>query len=180
MNKTKKLTVSAVSVALGVIFLALGANVGALDMTAAALSSLIMVFIYIEVGYPYTYLAWLSTSVLSAVFFFASPVWLEYFLLFGIYPILKGYFERIPRRLWLVAKLAYANLSGFVIVILLEKLLGLPFISGELPFGLSEWVVYPVFIVVYNLALLVYDVFLNVMLRYYMRKLRHRFSRYLR
>ena len=180
MKKTKKLTVGSVTVALGVLFLALGANVGALDMTAAALSSLIMVFVYLELGFPYTYLVWLATSVLSAVFFFASPVWVEYFLLFGIYPIAKGYIERLPRPAWIIAKLGFLNLSAFVMIVILEKLLGIPFITGELPFGLSKWIVYPALVLLLNVAFVLYDVFLNVMLRYYMRKLRQRFSRYLR
>ena len=180
MKKTKKLTVSSAVVALGVLFLALGANVGALDLTAVAMCSLLMVFVYVEIGSPYTFLVWLATSLLSLVFFFASPVWLEYLLLFGIYPVIKGYIERLPRGAWIITKLVYANLSSYLIILLLEKLLGYPFLTGEPPFGLPVWSVYLAFAVLLNAAFIIYDIFLNVMLRYYMRKLRHRFSRYLR
>ena len=77
-------------VALGVVFMTIGAFVPSLDMTSAALTSLIVVLIFIEIGSPYTYLVWLATSLIGFIFFSGSAVWLQYLLVFGIYPILKA------------------------------------------------------------------------------------------
>ena len=84
--------------ALSVVVLALGAVFEALDLTAAALASICIAFIYIEVGAPYTFIAWICTTVLSFLFFPQSLLWIEYLLLFGLYPILKGYIERSTRH----------------------------------------------------------------------------------
>ena len=83
--------------ALSVVVLALGAVFEALDLTAAALASICIAFIYIEVGAPYTFISWLCTTLLSFLFFPQSLLWIEYLLLYGIYPILKGYIEKLPR-----------------------------------------------------------------------------------
>ena len=109
MRQTKKLTLSAVSVALGVVFMVIGGFLDVLDLSACALASLISVFVFIEIGSPYTYLVWLATSLITFVMFPGSAIWIEYLAVFGIYPIIKAYIERAPRFLWLILKLIYAN-----------------------------------------------------------------------
>ena len=47
MNNTKKLAISAVLVALGTVFMVLGAVIEVMDLTVCAIASLIVVFIYI-------------------------------------------------------------------------------------------------------------------------------------
>ena len=178
MRSAKKLTVSATLVAAGVVFLTVGAYTQALDLTAAALSSLLMVFAYIELGPPYTFLVWIATAILSASFNFGSPVWVEYLLIFGIYPIIKGYVEKLRRHWWLPLKLIFLNLSSVALILILE-LVGIPFLDGEL-FGLEVWLIYLILAVLLNVAYILYDVFINVMIRFYMVRLRSRFSRYLK
>ena len=56
-------------VALTVVFMAVGAFVEMLDLTAAALASVIVMFVFIEVGKPYHFLVWLGSSLLCFVFF---------------------------------------------------------------------------------------------------------------
>ena len=52
MRSTKKITLSAMMCALSVVILALGAVFEALDLTAAAIASICIAFVYIEVGAP--------------------------------------------------------------------------------------------------------------------------------
>ena len=52
MKETKKLTISAMTVALGVVFMVVGAVFEVLDLSTAVLASLLVVFIYIEIGSP--------------------------------------------------------------------------------------------------------------------------------
>ena len=84
MRSTKKITISAMMCALSVVILALGAVFEALDLTAAALASICIAFVYIEVGAPYTFIAWICTTLLSFLFFPQSLLWIEYLLLFGL------------------------------------------------------------------------------------------------
>ena len=80
-------------VALSVAVMALGAVFEVMDLSVCALASLFVAFVFIEVGSPYTFLVWICTSIITFIFFPASMVSLEYLLIFGIYPTLKGYIE---------------------------------------------------------------------------------------
>ena len=95
MRPTKKITLSAMMCALSVAVLALGAVFEALDLTAAALASICIAFIYIEIGAPHTYIAWLCTTLLSFLFFPQSLLWIEYLLLFGLYPLVADQARRL-------------------------------------------------------------------------------------
>ena len=65
MKQTKKLTLSAMIVALGTVFMKLGSIIEVFDLTAAALASMLVAFVYVEIGSPYTWLVWLATSFLK-------------------------------------------------------------------------------------------------------------------
>ena len=181
MKATKKLTISAVSVALGTIFMVLGGMIEVLDMSAAALSSAVVAFIFIELGSPYTWLVWLATSLLTALFSFARPMWMLYLLCFGIYPILKGYIERLARPLQVLLKFLFANLSMALAMLGCQFILGIPFITpGEDFFGLPIEGIYAVFIILLNVAFFAYDMFISVMVRFYMYRLRDKFKQLLK
>ncbi len=157
------------TVALGTLFMVLGAVVEALDMTAAALASLLVAIIYVEVGSPYTFLVWICTTLTTALLYPNSAMWLMYLLLFGIFPIIKGYVERLPRPLWLPIKLVFGNVMLVLIFLGTTFILGLP-MDTDL-FGLPKGAVYAILLILANVALLLYDRFLTVLVRFYMIKL---------
>ena len=109
MKDTKKITLSAMLTALGVVIMLLGAVIEMLDLTVGAIASLIVVFVFVEIGKPYHWLVWLCTSLITALIYPGSALWIEYFLIFGIYPILKAYIERLPKWSWWPVKLVYIN-----------------------------------------------------------------------
>ena len=82
MRSTKRLTLSAITVALGAAVMAIGAIFELFDLTTCSFASLLVMFIYIEIGSPYTWLTWLATSL--AVFLIAPArlVWAEYLFSF--------------------------------------------------------------------------------------------------
>ena len=174
MKQTKKITLSAACIALGVLFMALGAFVEVLDLTVAALSSCLMAFVFIEIGDKYAFGVWLGTSILGAIFFTHSLVWVTYFLICGIYPILKAYIEKLPKWSWLIVKLAYINAMVWALFFISEKLLGIPF------FGEEGIVMQIILYVLLNVAFVAYDLFITVMVRFYYVKLRSRFKKLLK
>ena len=174
MRETKRLTFSAMAVALGVVFMALGFFVEVLDLTAAALCSLIMVFMFIEIGSPYTWMTWIATTVLGFVFFQSSFVWITYGLVFGIYPIVKAYIERLPRWIWLILKLVYANITLWLLAIISEALFGIPLIAME-----NKIFVAAVFIGL-NVAFILYDICITVCVKTYFARFRQRISKLLK
>ena len=157
-------------VAMGVAFLSIGALIEIMDLAISAFASLIMVFVCLEIGKPYNFLVWLATSLLSFVFFPHSLVFLTYFLVFGLYPIIKAYIERLPRFLWIILKLVYINIVIAALFFLCELITSVPLFDA----GLAPWLKIGA-VALINLAFIVYDMFLVVMIRYYLFKIRPRF-----
>ncbi len=174
MRETKKITVSALTVALGVVLMVIGAEFGVLDLTSCALASLLVAFIYIEIGAPYTFLVWICTSLVSAFLYTGSAVWIEYLLIFGIYPILKGYIERLPRIFWLILKLGFVNTVIWLLAFLVELITKVPLFDGE-----TFWFNALIYVIM-NVAFVAYDMFITVLVRFYLIKLQPRIKNFLK
>lgn len=174
MNSTKKLAISAILVALGTVFMVLGAVIEVMDLTVCAIASLIVVFIYIEIGSPYTWLVWLATSLATALMFPGSVIWVEYLLVFGVYPLIKAYIERLPRFSWWPIKIAFINAVIWALFFIVEGLFGVPFFEGDsLPLKIALYALM-------NVAFVAYDLFITIMVRLYFEKVRHRIKRFLK
>ena len=174
MRQTKKLTLSAILVAISVVIMVLGGVISVLDLSMSALASLIVAFAYIEIGSPYTWLIWLATTVLSAVIFPGSLLWVSYLVAFGVYPILKGYIERLPRPFWILVKLAFANAAIWLMIAGSQLVLGLPLLDTQ-----SKWIRIGLYLFL-NVVFFAYDLCITACVRFYMEKLRHRFQKFLR
>lgn len=168
MKDTKKITLSAMLTALGVVIMLLGAVIETLDLTVGAIASLIVVFVFVEIGKPYHWLVWLCTSLITALIYPGSALWIEYFLIFGIYPILKAYIEKLPKWSWWPVKLVYINSVVGLLALAMEKLLGIPFFEDE-----GVWM-RVLFWALLNVAFVMYDIFLRTLLRVYFVKYRER------
>ena len=171
MKTTKKITLSAMATALGAVIMLLGSVIETLDLTVCALASLLVVLIYLEIGSYYPWLVWICTTLTTALLYSGSLVWIEYFLIFGIFPLIKAYIERLPKWSWLIVKLLYINAMIWGIFCVAELLLGIPF------FGEDTLVMKIVLYVLINVAFVAYDFFITVMVRFYYDKLRPRFKR---
>ena len=174
MSQTKKITLSALLVALGTTFMIIGAAIEVLDLTVCALASLLVVFVYLEIGSYFPWLVWLCTSLATALLYPGSVIWAEYLLVFGIYPLVKAYIERLPKWSWLLTKLAYINAVIWSLFFICEKLIGIPFFEEE-----SKIMTVVVYLLM-NVAFVMYDFFIVVMVRFYLDKLRPRFKKFLK
>ena len=97
-----------------------------------------------------------------------------YFLVFGLYPILKAYMERLPHILWLVVKLVYVNAVIAILAIASSLVLSVPFFESAL------WYVNAALWLLMNVAFVAYDAFLTVAVRLYMLKYRKIFLKFLK
>lgn len=174
MSQTKKITLSAMMVALGTAFMIIGAVIEVLDLTVCALASMLVVFIFLEIGSYYPWLVWVCTSLATGLLYPASLIWVEYALIFGVYPLIKAYIEKLPRWSWIIVKLVYANAVIWALFFICEKLLGVPFFTDE-----ARWMRVLTYILT-NVAFLAYDLFITVMVRFYYDKLRPRFKKLLK
>lgn len=167
MRATKKITVSAMATALGSALMAIGAVWELVDMALAAFASLLIVFILIEVGSPYPWLVWITTSLITFVFFPASTVWLMY-LVFGVFPLLKYYIEKMKRLFWFPAKLLYVNLCIVGLMYAMDLVFGLPLFETDIL--ILKIALYAVL----NVAFFAYDRLLTLVIRIYNEKYRQR------
>ena len=174
MSQTKKITLSALLVALGTVFMIIGAAIEVLDLTVCAMASLLVVFVFLEIGSYYPWLVWICTSLATALIYPGSLIWIEYALVFGIYPLIKAYIEKLPRWSWIVVKLLYINAIIWGLFAICEILLGIPFFDAD-SIGMTV-VIY----ILMNLAFIAYDLFITVMVRFYFLKLRPRFKKFLK
>ena len=168
MRPTKKITISALATALGSAMMAVGAVWELVDMALAAVASFLIVFILIEVGSPYPWLVWVTTSLITFLFFPASTVWLMYFV-FGVFPILKYYIEKLKRLFWFPLKLIYVNACIIGLMYLMELIFGLPLFETDLL--ILKIALYAVL----NFAFFAYDRLLTLLIRLYNGKYRQRF-----
>ena len=96
-KKTKRLAVSAVLCALGVVLLGFGAIIEVLDITASMLASLILIPIILCYGNGYATMAFAVTAVLSVILMPHSFSPWMYLGLMGYYPMIKSKLDRLPR-----------------------------------------------------------------------------------
>ena len=162
------------TVALGTAMMIVGAVIEVLDLSVCALASMLVVFIYLEIGSYYPWLVWICTSLATALLYPGSIIWGEYALVFGIYPLIKAYIERLPKWSWLIVKLLYINAVVWILFLVCEGLLGIPFF-GEEGIGMKIAVY-----VLTNIAFVAYDFFITVMVRFYYDKIRPRFKNFLK
>ena len=174
MSNTKKLTLCALLVALGTTLMIVGATVDVLDLSVCAIASLIVVFVYLEIGSYYPWLVWICTTLATALLYSHSIVWAEYFLVFGIYPLIKAYIERLPKWSWLLVKLAYINATVWIAIAVFE------FIIKQSFFGEETLIMEIITYLLINVAFIAYDYFIMVMARFYAIKIRPRIKKLLK
>ena len=161
-------------VALGTAFMVLGAVIEVLDLTVCSIASMLVVFIYLEIGSYFPWLVWICTSLATALIYPGSIIWAEYMLVFGVYPLIKAYIERLPRWSWLIVKLLYINAVVWGMFCISEFLLGIPFFEDE------GKVLIVITYILTNVAFIMYDLFITVMVRLYYVKLRPRIQKLLK
>lgn len=183
IQKTRRLTVSALLCALGAVMLCAGRLFdGSLDLSMAALASLIAVWAAEELGGSYPWLIWLVTSLLALLLMpYNTAAW-EYLLFAGVYPMLRVLLEKIPVFLRILIKQVLFNGVIALGVLVLWQLLfptaqsypaalGI-FLGGEgahWAYSLAVWITA-------NLAFVLYDFVIGRFIRAYRVTLRKRFK----
>lgn len=158
------LAVSAVLSALGVVVMLLGTVISVLDLTMVAIASIFVFFAILEMGSPYQYLIYVTTSVLSMLLLPDKFSAVLYVIFGGIYPVLKQKLEKLPTILSWVLKAVYFN------AVLVGAVLGAKYL-----FGVEEEELTLVLFAVGNIAFFMYDIAMTKLITYYLLGLRKKF-----
>lgn len=104
-HTTRRIAMCAVLCALAVVMLGLGAIIEVIDITAAAVASLVLLPILLCYGTRYAWLSYAVTGVLGVLLMPQSLGAWMFAGLTGFYPIIKQKLDRLPRLLGWAVKL---------------------------------------------------------------------------
>jgi len=153
--------------ALSVALLYLGTVIEVFDMTAAVIASFLCVVAVIEYGGSAPWLVYAVTSVLSLLILPNKMPAFMYAVFFGIYPIIKEKLEKHLNRwvAWVVKEIIF-NATIFAIIAASKWLFHLE----DSPMGFDI-----AFIVLAEVALVLYDIAMTGIITVYIYKIRKRF-----
>lgn len=168
-QNTRRLALSAMLAALGVVLLVIGTVVDVLSLSAAALAAVPLYIALREMGYRRATLVYIVTALLSILLFPQSEAALSYALLLGLYTLLKMPFERVHRYAALPIKLLFFNVTFTALELISIFLFSIPPLV---------WWLYAVTYVVANIAFLLYDTVLDRLIILYEARLRARIAHF--
>lgn len=179
-SRIKKLTLSAICAALGVVIMYLGSLIEVLDLTTVFMASLLIVFLQIELSGIWPWLAWGVTSVLAVMLLPNKFCAFEYAFFGGIYPLIKYYLEKLPRRLAYALKMVAFNLLFAGVMMVSVWLYGLEEITLPVIGTLSKGGYFIILFVLGNMIFVLFDHLLTRMIIFYEDRWRARVQRLLK
>ncbi len=142
----------------------LGTVISVLDLTMVAIASIFVFFAIIEMGSPYQYLIYATTSLLAVLLLPDKFSAILYVVFGGIYPILKQKLEKLAGVISWFIKAVYFN------AVLVAAVLGAKYL-----FGIDEEELTLMLFVVGNVAFFMYDIAMTKLITYYLLGLRKKF-----
>lgn len=183
MQKTKLLSVSALLCALGAVLLCAGRLFdGSLDLSMAALASLIAVWAVEEMGGVYPWLIWLVTALLALLLIPLNTAAWEYLVFAGVYPMLRVLLEKVPLVPRILIKQVLFNAVIALGVLILWPLLfptaqSYPAALGAFLGGQGVHWAYSLAVgITANLAFVLYDFVIGRFIKAYRVSFRNRFK----
>ncbi len=177
MKKTKLVSLSSLCAALGVVFLYLGSMLDVLDMSAAVLASVIVLFCVLELGYGYAGMVYLTVTVLSLLLLPNKSPAILFAGLFGYVPISKFYLEKKLKAFAWLPKILVFNLIFALVIWFFAETMGF---TTENTFGIPPVVYYIAYFVLANVVYILCDILYARLSRLYFCRLRDRIKKYLK
>ena len=167
-KRTRRIAVCGMLSALGVVVILLGSLIEVLDLCTAAIASLLCVLVMIEYGRGYPWAVYAATSILALLLAPQKNPALIY-AIFGFYPIVKAYIERLPRVLSDVVKGGIFLLLEVLLITVADMLTG----ADEI----MPWYYYAALYALGFVTLWLYDVLLTRLITRYFRQWRARIGK---
>ena len=168
-TSARRLTLSAMLAALGVVLLVIGSLFDVLSLTAAALATVPLYIALREMGARRATLVYFVTALLAVILFPKSDAALSYALLLGLYTLIKFPLERVHRYAVLPLKLLFFNATFTAIELIGIFLFSIPPLV---------WWLYAVTYLVANVVFLLYDNVLDRLIILYEAYLRAKIAHF--
>ena len=148
----------------------------ALYLLLPGIAGILLMIIAVEVNTAWAFLTYIAVSLLSLFITFDKEAALIFIMLFGHYPIIRFYIQKIPLRLIrLVIKLVIANACIIAYFYVTVFILGLDDILDEFN-DLGRYGAY-IFLGMTNVIFLIYDFDLDFMHRLYQKRIMPKFRK---
>lgn len=152
MKQTKKIALCGMMTALAAAIMLIGGVLGIGTYVSPMISGILLIPIGIKYGKNYHFMLWAAVSILSFILVPDIEQSLMFFAIFGLYPIIRCYFEKLPKLLGVIIKLLYFN----AVTILLEWIV----ISIFMPETLEVWFTVTL-LILGNVTFIMYDFILS-------------------
>ena len=167
----KQLTFCAMLVALGVIFLGIGALLEVLDISMSVIASFCVIIAVIEYGKAAPWTVYAAISVLSFLLIPNKLPAIFFTLFFGFYPIIKEKLERKNKVIrWILKELIFNVCLAIIITIYMLLFFQGVDIAIPLP-----WIIV-IAVLLCEAVFILYDIAITRIITFYVIKLRHRFK----
>ena len=152
MKNTKKVALAGIFTALCVVFLFVGSLFQTLDLSAAAIGSIIVLIAFIELGNGWAFGVYAASSVLSMLLLPNKTAAVVFTVFAGFYPIVKVWLNKI-KPFWLsyTVRILCFNAMLTAMIFIGKKLLGLE--EDYLNFGIIIYALCNVAFIAYDFAL---------------------------
>lgn len=172
MKRTNKITLCALMAALAVVLM-LCSFITYLTYAIPAFAGLCIMVVLLEIGSKWAFATFLTSAVFT-VLFCEPEAMLLYVFLFGYYPILKAFIERINKPFieWPI-KFVFFNVVIVLVYTFIAELFG---ISINFESELGKYAVY-ILLALGNLVFLVYDITVSKMASYYFVAIQPKFRK---
>lgn len=184
--RTKRLALSALFCALGVVMMGMGALLELIDLTTTALASLILLPIMLCYGKRYALIAYAVTGILSLILMPQSMAPWLYLSLLGYYPMLRPLIQRLPKAIAAAVKalLILLVLGLYMVAIYFLTMQGSGSLSQVFAAAFGEpgegaWMGWAVIILSF-IAFFAYDLLIDRLLILYRYKWQTRIERWMK
>lgn len=152
MKKAKKIAMAGIFTALCTVFLFIGSLFQTLDLSAAAIGSIIILIAFIELGKGWAFGIYAASALLSMLILPYKTAAAVFALFLGFYPILKEPLNRIkPALLSLAARIIVFNVFLTALIYISTVILHID--EDFLAFGVIIYALANVAFVIYDLML---------------------------
>lgn len=176
MNSTSyKVALGGIISALCLVSMFLTGVIPILSLALPMIAGTLMMIIKVEVSTGWSFLTYTAVSMLSLFVTFDKESSVMFIFLFGLYPILKTFFDKVKLKLVRVlSKLIYYNVSVTIAFQITFKLFGMEELADQMnqyfPHGML------VLLIATNPVFLMYDYVLNNLIDIYYKKLKPKIS----
>jgi hypothetical protein len=165
MNKnhftSKQAAIGGIFAAMNIVLILMSSYIPIWKISILVIASLVTAAIVIELGIRISLIYYACVSLISMIITSFLPSVFEYVLLFGIYPILKYYFELIRN---FVIQYIVKIISFNILFSITYFLLNTTFLTGNFST--------PIIFIIGNIIFVIYDFVLSGLISYYYNRIK--------